>query len=544
MTHALVLSLGHNSSAIAVINGQIICGYEEERFTLKKSDSSFPLQSIMECVKRANLPKNTDVFISHWFLNGEIPPSSKYYDIDVIRGLFPDGSIYSTGKEFTHHDAHHLSAMVFADHEGGLADDYISFVMDGFGTFGECISVYRVSKGESKITNRWFGFEKSLGMLYQYATAYMGMKMHNHEYKILAYETHIFDSKELSLLEPMIHHKALKYASQWFNGLVNDFLEPSFDPNISLDALPRIQLDICKTLDDLLVDLGYGEVGIHIKRVIVSRFVQTVVQECVKLLVDSYKATNVLVSGGLFYNVKINSMIAKMIPGRFCAMPLAGDQGAGLGMYQHIVGDLYWPGHLNWGARDLHIENPENGIIIVNSMDEAIHQIDNELEHRGYVNLVRGAMEFGPRALCNTSTLAVPDVRITAKINQMNDRTAEMPMAPVMTYGMADEYFEDIDKVHISLNYMIVTRDYRPGKAENVLGAAHFYKDQNVYTGRPQITSDSHMTQLLQKFGPLVNTSFNYHGVPIVFDDKSITHTHHAQLEKASEQFLTIVVKD
>ena len=44
--YALAISLGHNSSAIAIRDGEILGGYEEERFTQVKSDSSFPIQSI------------------------------------------------------------------------------------------------------------------------------------------------------------------------------------------------------------------------------------------------------------------------------------------------------------------------------------------------------------------------------------------------------------------------------------------------------------------------------------------------------------------
>lgn len=538
--HSIAISLGHNSSAIAIVDGNIICGYEEERFSLKKSDSAFPIKSIVACIKNAGLPTNTNIYINHWFLKGEIERESKYYSHEQIKSLFPQGTILSVNTDFTHHDGHAYSAEVFAAQNGGLADNYLSVVMDGFGTFGECISIYESKNGIPKLQARVFGFEKSLGMFYQYATAYMAMQMNNHEYKILAYEVHIQD--KFAHLDAQIQEMAEDASDKWLMDINKIIWQ--FDPMISLDALPRIQAYISTILDGVLLKLSIPEIGIEDKRVIISRYTQSYVQKCVCKLIASYKPNDLLLSGGLFYNVKINSELSKQIPGRVCVMPLAGDQGAALGVYQRFEGNLVWPGHLNWGKRSIGRVTETEGLFIANDVFQADEAINYALEQYGFVNLIRGNMEYGPRALCNTSTIALPDPKVTSIINVMNDRTNEMPMAPVMTRSLANEYFDDIDKIHLSLDYMIVTRDYKPGKAESVLGAAHYYSDSKTYTGRPQITSDSLMTGLLNKFGPLVNTSYNYHGVPIVYDDASILNTHKAQKLKHNEPFLTVIIKD
>jgi len=44
---------------------------------------------------------------------------------------------------------------------------------------------------------------------------------------------------------------------------------------------------------------------------------------------------------------------------------------------------------------------------------------------------VSGNMEFGPRALCNTSTLSLPYAENVEIINSLNKRNTVMPMAPV-----------------------------------------------------------------------------------------------------------------
>jgi predicted NodU family carbamoyl transferase len=52
MKTALALTLGHNSSAVLIQDGEIIAGYEQERFSAKKSDSAFPKDAIKELALR------------------------------------------------------------------------------------------------------------------------------------------------------------------------------------------------------------------------------------------------------------------------------------------------------------------------------------------------------------------------------------------------------------------------------------------------------------------------------------------------------------
>lgn len=543
----LVLTLGHNSSAILIEDGVVLGGYEEERFSGLKADSSFPIQSINELVARFNPPKTTDVHVGHWFLNAELPGENKYWKPHVLRELFPFGQVFSLSADFTHHDSHVMSAMVFG--KGAMPNRYHAAVFDGFGSFGECISLYEIMGGNYRLVHRVFGFEKSLGMLYQYATAFMGMKMHNHEYKMLAYEVHIaehFGDDEMARLNQLIEDTSLS----WLRRLHNPTLHPEFDPVINLEALPEIQANINKSLMSLLSEMGVSYDDTQTMRCLVSYFVQSVVQQVTIGYIRLVNPINLMVVGGLFYNVKLNSMLADMVKGRFCAMPLAGDQGAGLGVYAAHKGMPFWPESLAIGPRSLipgiDEEIPE-GIHYFKDMVSALDQITFALHTYGIVNLVRGNMEFGPRALCHTTTLAIPTVENAATINRINDRTMEMPFAPVMTEAQVEEFFEDTQKIVKSLDYMIITRKYREGKAEQMLGAAHRYDtdDGHFYTGRPQIARDNVIIGLLEKFGPLINTSFNFHGVPIVRSRADINFTHSRQRETAPDvKIPTIVVQE
>lgn len=541
---SLAISLGHNSSAVLIEDGQIIAGFEEERFTELKADSVYPQQSIEELRARYSLPKDTNAFVGHWFLDASLPNPNKYWNPTHLRSLFPNGEVESLSADFTHHHSHLESARVFAGQ--GWPNKYHAVVADGFGNFGECITIYEVESGSYKVLHRVFGFEKSLGMLYQYATAFMGMKMHNHEYKMLAYEVHlpeVMDWDGIQNLKSLILETAHQYLKESRKAPITN----KFDPITDISALGNVQIRINEMLTDMLkkMDVNYSDT--YRMRVVTSYFVQHVVESVICGVISMFQPYNLLVVGGLFYNVKINHILASMVPGKFCAMPLAGDQGAAIGVYQGYVGDLKWPGNLAWGDRDFvfDMDNLPAGVVVVDDEDQASHVMRRELRSIGWVNLVRGRMEFGPRALCNTSTIAIPDINVTALINKANNRTMEMPMAPVMTAAQADDYFFGCDKVHKSLEYMITTRAYKPGMAERVLGAAHFYPEENVYTGRPQITADPLMVGLLNEYGPLVNTSFNYHGVPIVRSPDQILRTHVAQRNQAPDlKALTVIIRD
>lgn len=522
---SLVLTLGHNSSAILIENGDIIAGYEEERLSGEKSDSRFPIMAIRKLIQiyGNKLPDDINICVSHWFLEGCLPDwDNKYWNRSILNELFPKATYYDLNTTtITHHDAHALSAQVFAGKD--FPEEYHLLVADGFGTEGECITLYEQKPNQS-LNCLWhiYGFLKSMGLLYQYATDFCGMKMHQHEYKMLAYETHIME---------LLNRHDLEVINNLIDQRIHIFLEDLFDLSEKERSLKPLELT--KHLTHFLL-IAYISNIKHLcgvtpqnerdVRILVAYFVQRVVEGVIGKIIQQANVKNLMVVGGLFYNVKLNSLLCDMTPGKFCVMPLAGDQGAGLGVYQHYFKDLKWPGHLFWGTRDLNFESSVNDVI--KSLVLTRELIAENLYNDEIVNLVRGDMEFGPRTLCNTSTLARPTLQNAALINEMNNRTNEMPFALVVTETQARDLFEDIDKVHKSLEYMIITRQFKPGKHVGLEGGAHHYPIQGIYTCRPQITRDSMMVDLLEEFGPLINTSFNYHGQPIVYDQQSIEEAH------------------
>lgn len=535
MSKSLILTLGHNASAIAVQDGVILGGYEEERFSKIKSDSTFPIQSIQRLCHYFGQSYD-DVCVGHWFTNGLLT-NNKYFNMDILNQL-GNGNIHSIQTGLTHHDSHLLSAQVFAKRYD-FPSEYTAIVADGFGTFGECITIYKCDSFGHRIAHRCFGYGKSLGMLYQYATAYLEMKMHNHEYKMLGYEAHIaevLNPSQIVMLVDKIHDDA----RTWIKSICEGEIEKDTDPIVNKAALAATQHDITNQLDGVLETLEMTGASLYDRRVTIAYYVQGIVEVVMASIVKLESPKNLLVVGGLFYNVKLNHVLADMVD-KFCVMPLAGDQGAGLGVYQGVHGDLAWPGHLAWGHRDLsNIEG--DGIITVSSELDAYDIMAECLIRDKMVNIIRGSMEFGPRSLCNTATIALPEMSVIETINKINDRTTVMPMAPAMTDMQVSDYLIGTDRIVGSLDYMIVTRDVRNELADKMLGASHKYNLTGRSTCRPQvIRNDLLMTPLLNDFGPLINTSFNYHGVPIAFDKETIEYSHNMQ--RQGFNITTVVIK-
>jgi len=532
----LLLSLGHGSSAVLIKDNRIVCGYENERLSGIKSDSHYPAHAIEEIDMRWNLFDVDTVMISHWFIDGRLPSiPNKYYNPIHLERTCPSAKIICTNMEFTHHDAHMYSAKLFAG-PTYTNKNTLGVVCDGFGTMGETLSLYSCADNKLRLTHRSFGFSSSLGLLYQYATSYLGMKENQDEYKLLGYEPTIynhFTSEEINLIDEWCDEGTRSHLKDIMTYSINK----KFDPLCSIDALPALKLVYRDRFDQLLgaFNLKLLDAPKDKVRALIAYYVQKRVEDTLITIILGAMGdcTKLLLTGGVFMNVKLNNRLLNICD-EICIMPLCGDQGAPLGLYEASYPDeLTWPNHLFWGERDLTYKKLPLNIFYSNSLDSAIDLIVSQLKNNNIVNLVRGNMEFGSRALCNTSTLALPTIENVEYINTANARSTIMPMAPVMSRETARTIFksEELNKVHKSLEYMVCTLTYGNKYIGDYLGAAHKIPGTELYSGRPQITDDSFMLSILKDIpgGVLINTSFNIHGKPIVYDIEDIVECHEFQ---------------
>lgn len=537
----LLCTTGHNSSVILLEDGGVQWGYETERLTGIKSDSRWPLEHLERWGRTVG--KIDAAYITHWAPNGQLSSmSTKHYDpIPHLEGV-PIVTL-STNPEAhrTHHDAHAYAALAYAGPEFPKEGAYC-FVIDGFGICGEHLSVYALESGAPVLVKRVHGYDTSLGLWYQYATAFLGLKMHEDEYKLLGYEAHV-----PSDLWPAIQKYAVHTAYDFLDRMSKSPFGSKYDPLYDVNALRNVKEEVFKQLLKAAKNFGVEDSTSFEGRAILACYVQAVLERVVLQLVRDYSPTHLVVSGGVFYNVKLNKLLLDSVRGYLCAYPLAGDQGNALGLYARTHPEWSFPTSLYWGHRSLYEVTGLTNLHTGNE-GEMYDVVARQLRLKGFVNLVRDSMEFGPRALCNTSTLALPTRENVARINRMNDRNTVMPMAPVMTETKYVELFQGFDRVWKSQLHMIVAMEYVTAPPDRLMGVAHEYRwPYSHCTGRPQVIdrNDHFMNALLGEFGGvLINTSFNYHGQPIALGVDSIVKNHMMMLEREPDIHTCIIRND
>jgi len=459
----LNLTLGHNSAAALFdASGECIVAYEEERLSKVKSDSSFPKLAIEKCISWALKGPITEIRISHWFDNGL--EENKYFLPKYLKARLPEAKIVYDDR--THHDHHAQSVWNFSGTTEGL-----TLVVDGFGNNEECISIYQ----DGLLVKRISGYERSLGLMFQYATSAAGLKENEDEYKLLGYEI------KSTLVKPEIID------------LPSARIAYPTEDIINYDKLYRVREYYHKQFKGM----GISDIARTAQYNLEARVMQ--------IISDWYKGGLVQLSGGVFYNVKLNNLIMRNVD-KICVNPVSGDQG-----------NVF--GHPGLSYRDLNLGK---------------RQIKNYLpeEHSNITESFQGNMEFGPRALGNTSTLAMPTMKNVEAINTYNHRNTVMPMAPIVTREFFEETFKDTDKVLKSEEYMVISFDY-VFMIDAWRGAAHYDPQRDVYTGRVQVIDEGHK---LFKFvkdagGIMINTSLNFHGTPILYDNDDL-HKYHYRINQ------------
>lgn len=579
MKNYLLITLGHNSSAIFVDNSsgeQKIIGYEQERLSRLKADSQFPIDAINEIEYNVgyNKMKGCTVLISHWFSTKwlsnphiDVHGNCKYMDENACQKIdsYKPEQVKFVNSEFTHHDAHAYSALAFYNYHNGNEQIHVvngpSYILvaDGFGNDEEVLSLYVSHKKDKKprLLHRVYGYQYSLGLFYQYATAFVGMKENQDEYKFLGYEAHISDIlnvEQLSTIDNHINRTVDYFTCNWANTT-----EPNAQNEaiIDMSKLRKARKYWYSQFSNVCDAIHVDDHSSFNARCAIAYFIQQTCEQALAQFVKRYDIENLIVVGGTFYNVKLNNALLSKIKGIFCAMPLAGDQGAAIGMYEaenkeHAPQFKF--NTLAWGKRRLY-----NFEKYANSVDVHYYKLRNDdrtsfklladciaarVSDGALVNVVFGNMEFGPRALGNTSTIFLPTVDNVADNNHMNHRNEVMPCAPICTEDNARILFdcEELDRVIGSDRFMICTHNYCRPYSKQYGGVMHSKTLDTEFTGRPQIVRNgSFMYQVLKQVERttdtvcLVNTSFNVHGNPIVFDTKDIMDNFNFQKEHAKE---------
>ena len=190
----------HDSAACLIKNGEIIAAAQEERFTRKKHDQSFPLNAIKYCFEEAGIVSNNISYVAFYdkpFLKFErlLETYLQYAPFGIrsflkaaplwikkklwIKDIIANEIDYEGKILFPEHHQSHASSAFFPSPFNEAA----FLTIDGVGEWSTVS--YGYGKDNSIKILADIKFPHSLGLLYSSFTYYTGFKVNSGEYKLM-----------------------------------------------------------------------------------------------------------------------------------------------------------------------------------------------------------------------------------------------------------------------------------------------------------------------------------------------------------------------
>lgn len=374
---------------------------------------------------------------------------------------------------------------------------------DGYGD--DCsASVGTYKKGKFEFVSKSTG--SGIGRVYRYATLLLGMKQGVDEYKVMGLAPY---AKEY-------HWK--KAYEQFRNYLKVEGMEIKFtNPDKDLFFSMKNRLKAVR-FDGIAAGLQY--------------FCEDISRQWVKNCIQKTGLRNVVISGGVAMNIKINKVIMELpeVEDIFVG-PSGGDESLSAGAAYALWHDLYPQipikplGNTYLGPS---YGKPESQKAISALLPRGFHivedpsdgQVARMLAQGRVIARAVGRMEYGARSLGNRSILAnASDYRTIRKINdQIKRRDFWMPFAPMILAERMKDYV--VNPKNILSPFMTMGFDSTELAKQHLRAGLHPADDSM----RPQILQQSdnpRLHALLLAYeketgmGGLLNTSFNLHGEPI-----------------------------
>ncbi len=555
----------HDSAACMLINGKIVAAAQEERFTRKKHDQSYPKNAIEFVLKYSNLKLNEVdqiVFFEKPFLKFErlletyvaFAPKgfvsfSKAMPLWIKEKLFQKNLLFNNLKE---HDENYKSDknIFFSDHHLSHAasayfpspfDEAIILTADGVGEWATT-TVAIGNKNNLEIKQE-IHFPHSIGLLYSAFTYYIGFKVNSGEYKLMGlapYGNPIYENKIKQLID-LKEDGTFRLDQKYFNYAVgltmtNEKFNNLFGQkprNSQYEKITQFHMDIAasiqKVTEDVMINL-------------------------VKSIRIKYDIKNLCLAGGVALNCVANGKILKeKIFDNIWIQPAAGDAGGSLGAALAL-----W--YIEQGnTRSANSNDDMRGSYLgteysQEEIEKELHTVGANFETFKYEELIdktakfltnekaigwfQGRMEFGPRALGSRSILADPrSHKMQKNLNlKIKYRESFRPFAPSILREDLSNWFD----LNIDSPYMLFVADIISKKKikmteaqENLFGIDKLnIKRSEIpavthvdYSARIQTVTkniNKRYYDLISKFKektgcPVVlNTSFNVRGEPIV----------------------------
>jgi len=555
----------HDSAAALILDGEIIAAAQEERFSRKKHDPSYPCNAVNYVLSEGKLRlSEVDhvVFFEKPFLKFErlletymafAPKGFKSFSLSMPlwlrekllqkRYLFEklkqhDEKFKDINKiKFSeHHYSHAASAFYPSPFK-----EAIVLTLDGVGEWAT--TTVAIGKDNKLEMLKEIHFPHSLGLLYSAFTYYTGFKVNSGEYKVMGLAPYGKPKyKDLIIRELMdlkedgsfkLNMKYFNYATglTMTNNKFSDlFGNPVRDPK--KDLLNNFHMDIASSIQAVTEE-------------VVIRLTRNIAKE--------YKIKNLCLAGGVALNCVANGKILReKIFDDIWIQPAAGDAGGSLGAalaYWHHelkksrtnFKDQMKGAYLGPKFSDKHIESQLDKFKCKydkKTTKEITSIVAKELSNSKTVGWFQGRMEFGPRALGGRSILADPrSEKMQKELNlKIKFRESFRPFAPSVLREDVNEWFElDIDSP-----YMLLVSEVKKDKQIN-MKAEHqnLFGIEKLNIKRSSIPAITHVDysariqtvhkqtnpkyyDLINEFkkntncSVLVNTSFNVRGEPIV----------------------------
>ena len=557
----------HDSAACLIKNGEIIAAVQEERFTRKKHDDSFPRNSIIYCLEQAEIEASQIdhiVFYEKPFLKFErlletylaFAPKgfisfSKSMPLWIKEKLFQKKSLVDSLSSALGSNVNWRDRIMFSEHHLSHAasaffpspfERAAVLTIDGVGEW--TTTSLAVGSGNKLKVMKEIKFPHSLGLLYSAFTYYTGFKVNSGEYKVMG-------------LAP---YGEPKYADLIKEKLIKIADDGSFKLDMSFfDYATGLKMTSKK------FDLLFGgparspEAALTQREMDLAASVQKVTEEVVVKLARSIAnetgERNLCLAGGVALNCVANGILLReKIFDNIWIQPAAGDAGGALGAALSTWYLLYNKERVTatecdamkgaylgpeFTDQEIETELSASGAKFKKlSESEMIENVASALADEKAVGWMQGRMEFGPRALGGRSIIADPRSPVMQKqLNlKVKYRESFRPFAPSVLIEDVSEWFEhDTDSPYMLLvaDIQNVKRRAMTKEEEELFGIdklnvprssvpaiTHVDYSARIQTVHADTNPKYHalISKFKEKTGcPLVvNTSFNVRGEPIV----------------------------
>jgi len=556
----------HDSAATILVDGKIIAAAQEERFTRKKHDSSYPFNAIEFVLKFANIKlSKVDqiIFFEKPFLKFErlletyvafAPRGFKSFcmamPLWLKEKLFQKKILFD---ELKRHDDNFTDdkKIYFSDHHLSHAasaffpspfEEAIVLTADGVGEWAT--TTVAIGKGNNLEIKKEIHFPHSLGLLYSAFTYYTGFKVNSGEYKLMGlapYGAPIYEDKIKDNLIDIKEDGSFHLDQSYFNyatglTMTNNKFTNLFGQKVrdaKHEKLTQFHMDIAASIQKVTEDIMI---------------------RLTKSLKEEFNISNLCLAGGVALNCVANGKILKeKIFNNIWIQPAAGDAGGSLGAalaLWHIEQDNPRKVNQNDSMQGSYLGPEYSQKIIEEQLDKAgaKYEIlkDQELIDKTAIDLSKekaigwfqGRMEFGPRALGGRSILGDPrSERMQKNLNlKVKYRESFRPFAPSILKEDLSEWFD----INVDSPYMLMVSNINKDKTtEMTEDQKKLFGIDKLNIKRSEIPAVTHVDysariqtvhketnekyfKLIQKFKEktncpvIVNTSFNVRGEPIV----------------------------